>query len=152
MDTVTRNDAVYLIAPKVNLSLDLVRSVLKGYTRYIRKSVENGCSISFLRICTIEVRDNVGYRETFAYTCTELANELGVNPAAVKGILMCYEDIIIRDLKRYCDHSVTALFSLTRKETGGKIGVYIKRSNTLATEVNYILRMRHSFKRKVVGE
>lgn len=150
MDTIHRTEAASYISKGMGLPEKLTRKILQSYVEYVRRKIDSKESIGVLRICYIHIDGYSNLLETFSYVCTEISRKLEVPPTVVKGVLFYYEDMIIRDLKKYYPHNIFGL--LTIKMVEGADGIPKPRiyHSTLSDE-KYRVQMSRTFYRKVCG-
>lgn len=153
MENFNKTDDISTISETMSIPYWKVRKVVNAYLSYLRDKVDRREPIGFLRVCEVRVKGYEGYRETYGYTCCEVARSVGMEPIFVRGILDCYEDLIISDLRKCKSHTVTGLLKIRIVENYyGKPIVSVMRSTAISGVEGVYLGLRRSFRRKVEND
>lgn len=151
-NAIYKSEQVYALSKKVGVSQKDVKIVLDMYINGLIEKVNNGESVKFLNICYIVNSGNkTHYHKTLAYVSTEISNKVNLGKDLVLGILLSYEELIIKDVRKFYSYVVKGLFKVYLEEY--KKNVYKVRVKKASNFRNMGIRVVsiNSFKRKVEG-
>lgn len=126
---ISQSVQVAAVAQRLNTEKTIVKTVLTSYSKYVRYCVERHKTTGYLGIVTFfNLESRVDSDETFAYQSRVVADELGLSPVLVQGILTEMKLLITDDLLNGLTYTIYSLckISLTPKGT-----VTTRKSSTL---------------------
>lgn len=152
MNTIFKSEQIYLVSNMTGLSLSDVGRILDSYNKRVSSRVSKGETVKYLNICYLvcnKEKDN--FMDTLAYTCYEIARELGYSRDVVLRVLLSYNDMIVDSVKRFYPVTVKGVVAIKLIEYDrGIYKVRLSKSGRFKHDDVRICTLS-SFRRKVEG-
>ena len=150
MEKVNKVDLIYSLSRVIGVHQTDVRRVIDAYVDRLKKRLYNGESIKVLNICYLINKDSTKkyYHETLAYISSDIGEETKLGKELVFRILTSYEEMIIRDLRKFYSYGIRGLVKFRNTEyTRGVYKVRVNKSSMLDSNIRVVTL--NSFRRKV---